>query len=139
MTDPTPALAFIELPPIPAGLRIPLFVTTGLLILGSCVAFYLWFKRQRDRFGGLRGPANALRLATPDSLRTQAQTIRGKVNVLSRLSGKPVKTRIVLTHMDQVEGYLAFSEFLEKSGIPLQLDLSGGAEKNLETILAPYE
>jgi type VI secretion system protein ImpL len=83
--------------------------------------------------------ASALEKATPDSIRTQAQTLRGKINVLSRITGKPVLVRVVLTHVDQVEGYLAFSEFVEKHGIAHQITLDGSPTGGLATCLEPFE
>jgi len=94
--------------------------------------------RYRDPIVVLAVSANSLKTATPDALRTLAQTFRGKINVLSRIRGKPVKTRIVVTHMDQVEGYLAFSNFLEKTGVQLTLDISSPDAK-IESCLEPYE
>ncbi|MGH7297345.1 MAG: hypothetical protein ACRELB_20575, partial [Polyangiaceae bacterium] len=95
--------------------------------------------KHRDPIVVITLSASALRSATPDSLRTLAQMIRGKVNVISRLRKKPVKIRIVLTHMDQVDGYLAFSQFLERQGIPVRLDIGESAAKSLDTLLVPYE
>src|SRR5205085_1556702 len=71
--------------------------------------------------------AAALREATPDALRAQAQLLRGKLNVLSRVVNEPIKARIVLTHMDQVEGYTAFSDFIEKQEIPHQIKIDQNA------------
>lgn len=84
--------------------------------------------------------AAALRKATPEALRAMAQTVRGKINVLSRLVDKPVQVRVVLTHMDQVEGYLAFSQFVEKQEIPSQIKLDPKApDGGLPTCLEPFE
>jgi type VI secretion system protein ImpL len=94
--------------------------------------------KYRDPVVVLAVSAAALKNATPDSLRTLAQTFRGKINVLSRIRGKPVKTRVVLTHMDQVEGFLAFSQFLDKLGVALKVDVSA-PDVNMEACLEPYE
>jgi hypothetical protein len=84
--------------------------------------------------------AAALKKATPEALRTTAQTVRGKINVLSRLVDKPVQVRVVLTHMDQVEGYLAFSQFVEKQEIASQIKLDPKAtDGGLSTCLEPFE
>jgi type VI secretion system protein ImpL len=102
----------------------------------------LWNRtfRRREPVVVIALNAGALRSMTPDQLRMQAQTIRGKINILSRVRGAPVKTRLVLTHMDQVEGYLAFSNFLEKQGIPLEVDISKmKPDEPIEQCLVPYE
>ncbi len=84
--------------------------------------------------------AAALRKATPESLRTQAQVLRGKINVLANIANKAVQVRIVLTHMDQVEGYLAYSQFVEKNDVPHQLHLDPKApDGNLAHALEPQE
>src|SRR5205085_1132256 len=45
--------------------------------------------RKREPIAVLTFSAAALRQATPESLRTQAQTLRGKLNVLSRIANRP--------------------------------------------------
>ncbi len=102
----------------------------------------LWARlfRKRDPIVIVTFSAAALRTATPDSLRIQAQMLRGKINVLSRIAGRPIQTRIVLTHMDQVEGYTAFSQFLEKQGIALKLDAGPRpGPGSLDVCLEPFE
>ncbi len=82
----------------------------------------------------------ALQSETPDSLKRQAQMIRGKVNILSRLRKKPVKVCIALTHMDQREGFLEFSAFLRQNNIPLALEFDSKADlQDLKTCLESYE
>jgi hypothetical protein len=84
--------------------------------------------------------AAALKGLTPDALRREAQVLRGKINIISRLRRQRVKTRIVITHMDKIDGYLAFSQFLDNNGIPLRLDLEAqGAKAELSQCLEPYE
>jgi hypothetical protein len=85
---------------------------------------------------------NGATLSTESSelLKRQAQMIRGKVNILSRLRKNPVKVSIALTHMDQIEGFLEFSHFLAQNNIPLTLAF--GSQKELHTLencLEPYE
>ncbi len=84
--------------------------------------------------------AAALRSATAETLRTQAQTMRGKLNVLSWACGKRIKARIVLSHMDQVEGYTAFSEFVQKQEIPHEIKVDPKApDGGLQSCLDPLE
>ncbi len=102
----------------------------------------LWSKtfKKREPIVVITLSAGGLRSMAPDALRMHAQTLRGKINIISRIRGAPVRTRIVLTHMDQVEGFLAFSSFLEKQGIPLQVDLSAARdEEAIQKCLVPYE
>src|SRR5204862_6308218 len=72
-----------------------------------------------------------------NALRMQAQMIRGKINIISRIRGAPVTARIVLTHMDQVEGSLAFSQFLESQQIPMKLEV--GPDGSSQQSLEPFE
>ncbi len=82
----------------------------------------------------------ALRMESPESLKRQAQTIRGKINILSREHKKPVKTVLVLTHMDQVEGYLEFSQFLYQNGMPFHVNVNSGEDiRNMEHSMEKYE
>ncbi|MHC4391180.1 MAG: hypothetical protein ACYS22_07665, partial [Planctomycetota bacterium] len=84
--------------------------------------------------------AGGLRSLTPDALKRQAQVLRGKLNILSRIRKGPIRVRIVLTHMEKVDGYLAFSQFLDKQRIPLKADLREGPGKDdLSACLTPYE
>lgn len=84
--------------------------------------------------------ASFLTSAKPDSLRKQAQMIRGKINVISRIRKKPVKVQLVLTHMDQIDGFQEFSSFLEKNSIPLLVSLKENSNReDLEHCLHPYE
>ncbi|SEM09234.1 Type VI secretion protein IcmF C-terminal [Syntrophus gentianae] len=55
-------------------------------------------------------------------LKQKAQMIRGKINLLGNIRKKPVKVRIVLTLMDQIEGFSEFSQFLTGNDIPLKLE-----------------
>lgn len=82
----------------------------------------------------------ALQTDEPAYLKQQAQMIRGKINLLVRISKKPVKVRFVLTHMDQLDGFLEFSQFLTQNNIPLKLEFSSKEDlKNLAKCLEPYE
>lgn len=83
--------------------------------------------------------AAVLSTASPDVIRQQAQLIRGKVNLLSELFGVPLRTRICVTHMERVRGYVEFARFLHKSRVPLVLDVSGDAEGGMVAALKAYE
>jgi len=58
----------------------------------------------------------------PESLKIQAQVMRGKINILSSIQKKRVKVYLVLTYMDEIDGYLEFCEFLSTKGIPLEIE-----------------
>ena len=65
-------------------------------------------------------------------LKQKAQMIRGKINLLGQICKKPIRVRIVLTHLDQIEGFLEFSRFLTESNIPLKLEFPSTDEgKNI--------
>ena len=104
----------------------------------------------------------SLNAGSSDSLKRQANSIRGKLNVLSQCSQKPIEVCIALTHMDQIEGFSAFQAFLRGNGIPLNIHFFPSAEigdkkevketvslspevgvrtclESLETCLEPYE
>jgi len=82
----------------------------------------------------------ALQTDEPAYLKQLAQMIRGKINLLARIRKKPVKVRLVLTHMDQLDGFLEFSQFLTQNNIPLKLEFSSKEDlKNLTKCLEPYE
>jgi len=82
----------------------------------------------------------ALLQEPPGNLRGFAQMLRGKLNILSSVQKRPVRVSIALTHMDQVEGYAEFSEFLRAERIPLDIRFLSEADENLLTgCLEPYE
>ena len=75
-----------------------------------------------------------------ENLKIEAQNIRGKINLLSRIRRKPINIRIALTHMDQFEGFLEFSQFLNRNRIPLSLTFDSKDElKQIETCLHSFE
>lgn len=77
---------------------------------------------------------------SPDALKKHAQMIRGKINILSRLCRKPVNVGIALSHMDQREGFLEFSNYLRRNNIPLNLKFESPADlQDLQTCLEPDE
>jgi type VI secretion system protein ImpL len=75
-----------------------------------------------------------------DVLVKHAQLIRGKLNILSQVLRRPVKTVLVLTHMDQIPGYLGFADFLGENKAPLSVSFeSADALEELEQCLEPFE
>ncbi|MBL4636915.1 MAG: hypothetical protein JKY56_23890 [Kofleriaceae bacterium] len=54
----------------------------------------------------------------------RAQLVRGKINILSTLLGRPIDVGISIVRMDSREGYLEFCQFLQNSERSLQLEIS---------------
>jgi hypothetical protein len=77
---------------------------------------------------------------TPESLKRQAQMLRGKINLIAQIRRKPIKAGIALTHMDQIEGFAEFSNFLRSNNISLKLEFPSKKDaENLAVCLEPYE
>jgi hypothetical protein len=73
-------------------------------------------------------------------LTREAQYLRGKINILSAICKKPVRVRIAVTHLDLMEGFSEFSEYLVKKGISLNMHLSSNDDiSDLSMGLEPYE
>lgn len=53
-----------------------------------------------------------------------AQALRGRLDTLSRDNQKPVRVRLALTHLDQVEGFLFLRRFLDAAQLPMSIPLS---------------
>jgi type VI protein secretion system component VasK len=83
--------------------------------------------------------ATSLTADPAEVLVKHAQLIRGKLNILSYVLRRPVKTIIALTHMDQIAGYLPFADFLGENKVPLSVSLdSAEALARLEQCLEPF-
>lgn len=67
--------------------------------------------------------AVALAATSVETARGFADTVRGKLNLLAQASRQPSEVRLVLTHLEQVKGYEAFSSFLARQHIPATLPL----------------
>lgn len=68
-----------------------------------------------------------------------AQLIAGKVSLLSEITKKPLKVRIALTHLDQIQGYLEFARFLKQENLSFEINLSSDFQSNtLETSLKKF-
>jgi len=77
----------------------------------------------------------------PDTLAHQGQSIRAKLNLLSKALRSPIETRLVLSHMEQLEGYSAFAKYLNHERIPLELPLHlvTNREGGMAELLRTYE
>lgn len=77
---------------------------------------------------------------SPDEQKRVTQLLRGKVNLLSEVCQSPVETRLVLTHMDTLDGFADFAQLLRKNGVPLELEVPPpGREGELGEALQPME
>ena len=54
--------------------------------------------------------------------------LRGKLSLLGKLVGGAIETRIVLTHLDEVPGFVSFARFCAQHRIPLSIPLKGAAQ-----------
>jgi type VI secretion system protein ImpL len=80
----------------------------------------------------------------PESIETTAETLRGKLTLVSSLAKKPVLTRVVVTHVDEIEGFDAFVRFCVAEGLPTALPLRTPKKgvttgRELSDALAKYE
>lgn len=78
--------------------------------------------------------AIALGSASPDTLRSLGDLLRGKIKLLQEVRPERIEVRVVLTRLDAVEGFEAFSRFAEKGRVPtvLRIDQGEVAEHQLE-------
>jgi hypothetical protein len=75
-----------------------------------------------------------------EALKQQAQMIRGKINILSRVRKKPIKVHIALTFMNHVEGHFEFFDFLRQNNMTLEPEFKTPSDLiNVDTCLEPYE
>ncbi|AUX23291.1 uncharacterized protein SOCEGT47_038140 [Sorangium cellulosum] len=61
----------------------------------------------------------------PDATEELAETIRGKINLLSAIRRRPLEVRVVLTHLDAIEGYAELASFCRAQGIAMHVPLPG--------------
>lgn len=63
-----------------------------------------------------------------ESLKAQAQVIRGKLNILSHIMKGPVRVHITITFMDNVVGFMEFDTFSRKKAMSTHLDYTPGMD-----------
>jgi len=84
--------------------------------------------------------AETLQSGDPEDLKRQAQMIRGKINVLSRIRKKPIKLFIAITSADTIDGCHEFFSLLRQNNASLKLAFSNQSDlKNITTCLESYE
>lgn len=64
--------------------------------------------------------------STPEALVELAESARAKVDVLSRVRGRAVEVRVVLTHLDTVEGFAKLAAFCAQQRIGLRVPVRVG-------------
>ncbi|MBT6178663.1 MAG: hypothetical protein HOI23_15560, partial [Deltaproteobacteria bacterium] len=69
---------------------------------------------------------NTLREQSPDYLRELAESIRGKLDVLSSVRKQALTIRLAITSTDEVEGFEAWSRLSNSSQIASNVDLDAG-------------
>ncbi len=84
--------------------------------------------------------ADNLATMTPDALRRQSKMLRGKINIISQMYKNRIPVKIVLTHIDRIEGFQEFARFLQANDIPLKINLNQlSLENDLKKCLENYE
>jgi hypothetical protein len=58
----------------------------------------------------------------PEYLKLSGRALLGKLKVFAELERKPLPLVLALSHMEKVSGFVEFCVFLEKVGIPLQIE-----------------
>jgi type VI protein secretion system component VasK len=84
----------------------------------------LWkaFYRQEDILAVVAVKSEDILADNRDPLLAQAQVIRGKLNILSRLMGKAVTVHVAVTFMDQVPGFIQFARYARENRITTSVD-----------------
>lgn len=76
----------------------------------------------------------------PDEVRRVAHLLRGKINLVSEVCQAPVETRLCMTHMDELEGFVDFARLLRGHGESLDFELPpAGEERRLDTSMHALE
>lgn len=57
-----------------------------------------------------------------------ARMIAGKLLLLSEIVKKPLKVRIALTHLDKIEGYMEFADFIKQHNITVEIPIDSNFE-----------
>jgi hypothetical protein len=83
----------------------------------------LWKPLYRHRAPTVIVVVDAIRLrdGTSDSVSDLADTLRGKINLLSSIRKRRIDVRVTLTHLDEIEGYTEFAAFCRAQGISTRI------------------
>ena len=66
----------------------------------------------------------------PKEVTKWAQWIAGKITLLAEICKKPLKTRVALSFLDKIPGYLEFARFLKQHNISYTISLSSNFESD---------
>lgn len=79
-------------------------------------------------------------LTTPaEALRELAQLVRGKISLFPRRCRASLEVRVLLSHVDQIEGYEGFAAALGSDHEPLDLEQLGPALVDAERLVAAFD
>ncbi len=83
----------------------------------------LWRPIFRERGPTVIAVVDVMRMkdSTPDVVVDLAEKMRGKINVISAIRGRPIEVRVALTHLDALEGYEEFAAFCRDRDIPIHI------------------
>ena len=70
--------------------------------------------------------AMGMKDSSPETVADLAETIRGKVNVLSALRKRRIEVRVAISRLDELEGYAEFAAFCHREGISTRIPLLFG-------------
>lgn len=62
----------------------------------------------------------------PEQIGDLADTIRGKVNLLSWVRKKPIEVRVALTNLDEIPGFEELAGLADRNNLPLTIDVAEG-------------
>ena len=84
---------------------------------------HLWRPLYRRRSVVVVVALDPIRLGkeTPDAIDDLAETVRGKINLLSRIRRGPVEIRVALTHLAQIEGHREYAAFCRDQAISTRI------------------
>lgn len=68
-----------------------------------------------------------------------ARQFLSKMSLLSSIVNQPVRVRIAMTHMDQLDGYSDLAQILQSQGLPSEISLTHYDKQTLKNILDGYE
>ena len=86
---------------------------------------HLWRPLYTERAPTILVVVNPIRLREeiPDVVTELAEAIRAKINVIATIRKQAVEVRVILTHLDEVEGYKDFAAFCRDAGISTRVPI----------------
>lgn len=69
-----------------------------------------------------------LKRMSADEVRSLADSVRGKINLLSFVRRRPIEVRLALTHLDRLPGFVDLSELVRRHGGQLEFEVPADAE-----------